>query len=113
MIDKEKFNENFRYYDNEVIVQVMDIFLGEYARDLQILQKSISELDFTTINRKAHSLKGVVSYMSLRLSELCYQLEKKGQEKSGDGLVPLYIQLENDIMELVEDLKILRKEYTN
>jgi HPt (histidine-containing phosphotransfer) domain-containing protein len=113
MIDKDKFDENFRYYDNEVIVQVMDIFLGDYARDLQILQKSITERDFTTLNRKAHSLKGVVGYMSLSLSELCYELERKGYDKSEEGLVPLYLQLENDIMELVEDLKVLRKEYSN
>lgn len=111
MIDKEIFKENFKYYDNEVIVQIMDIFLGEYAGNLEVIQKSILELDYITLNHKAHGLKGVVAYMSEELSELCQELETKGKENNGNGLQPVFDQLKVGILELVEDLVSLRKEY--
>ena len=111
MIDKEVFTENFKYYDNEVIVQIMDIFLGEYAGNLEVIQKSIQEHDYVTLNQKSHGLKGVVAYMSEELSDLCQQLETKGKENNGKGLQPIFDQLKGGILELVEELVSLRKEY--
>jgi HPt (histidine-containing phosphotransfer) domain-containing protein len=111
MLDKEKFKENFKYYDNEVIVQVMDIFLNDYKANLEDIKNSIDKYDFKTINRRAHALKGVVSYMSPELSELCYALELKGEENDGDGLQILFNQLKEGILKLVEDLKSIRVEY--
>jgi len=111
MIDRENFKENFKYYDNEVIVQIMDIFLGEYAGNLEVIQKSILDRDFVTLNHKAHALKGVVAYMSEELSNLCLILETNGKENSGNGLQPVFEQLKSGILELVEELKSLRKEY--
>jgi HPt (histidine-containing phosphotransfer) domain-containing protein len=111
MINKEKFQENFRYYDNEIIVEVMDIFFNEYADTLEVLEQSIGQLDFATINHKAHALKGVVSYMSPELSELCHELEKMGKEKINNGLQQVFRQLKEGTLELVDELKILRQEY--
>jgi len=111
MINKEKFQENFRYYDNEIIVEVMDIFFNEYADTLEVLEQSIGQLDFATINHKAHALKGVVSYMSSELSDLCCELEQKGKEKNSNGLSQIYRQLNDGILQLVDELKILRQEY--
>jgi HPt (histidine-containing phosphotransfer) domain-containing protein len=111
MIDKEAFKENFKYYDNEVIVQIMDIFFSEYVGNLELIQKSIVEKDFATLNQKAHGLKGVVAYMSENLSNLCLELETKGKDNNDIGLQPVYDQLKQGILELVEDLKSLRREY--
>lgn len=111
MINREKFQENFQYYDNNIIVEVMDIFFDEYASTLEKLEQSIKILDFETINSKAHGLKGVVSYMSPELSELCYELEKLGQEKKSDRLHPIFSQLKDGVLELVEELRIIRQEY--
>jgi HPt (histidine-containing phosphotransfer) domain-containing protein len=111
MINKEKFRENFQYYDKEVVVQVMDIFNNEYPQALQELQQSIAVLDFPTLNRKAHGLKGVVAYMSTELSGLCHELEQKGAEQNSEGLQPTYNLLQEGILELVDELKLLRTEY--
>ncbi len=111
MINREKFKENFQYYDKEVVVQVMDIFTSDYDQALQELQQSVSALDFATMNRKAHGLKGVVAYMSPELSGLCHELEQKSAEKSTEGLQPTYDLLHDGILELVEELKLLRIEY--
>ncbi len=111
MINREKFQENFQYYDNEIIVEVMDIFFDEYAGTLEILEQSISNLDYATINNKAHGLKGVVSYMSPELSELCYELEQMGRDKESEGLHYTFRQLKEGVLELVEELKIIRQEY--
>lgn len=111
MIDKEAFRENFKYYDNEVIVQIMDIFFEEYAGNLEVIQKSILEKDFVTLNQKAHGLKGVVAYMSEELSSLCFELETKGQEKNANGLQATYDTLKAGVLEMVDELTSLRKEY--
>ena len=68
-------------------------------------------LDFPVLNRKAHGLKGVVAYMSAELSGLCHELEQKGAEKNSDGLQSAYNQLQQGILELVDELKLLRIEY--
>lgn len=111
-IDLETFRENFKYYDDNVIVEIIDIFFNEYASDLQILERSISELDFDTLRHKAHGLKGVVSYMSDELNGICQQLELQGKENNARGLDQLFNKLTIKIHELVEDLKLLKKEYT-
>ena len=111
MINKETFRENFQYYDKEVVVQVMDIFNNEYPQALEELQQSITVLDFPALNRKAHGLKGVVAYMSDELSGLCHELELKGAEKNTAGLQPTYNLLQDGILELVDELKLLRIEY--
>ena len=111
MINKEKFRENFQYYDKEVVVQVMDIFNNEYPQALEDLKHSISVLDFMKLNRRAHGLKGVVAYMSPELSGLCHELEKKGAEQNSEGLQSTYKKLQEGILELVDDLKLLRSDY--
>lgn len=111
MINKEKFRENFQYYDKEVVIQVMDIFNNDYPLALQELQQSIAILDFHALNRKAHGFKGVVAYMSPELSVLCHELEQKGAEQNSEGLQPTYNRLQEGILELVDELKLLRIEY--
>lgn len=111
MINREKFKENFRYYDNEVVVEIMDIFLHEYADNLEVLQQSVDQLDFDAINHKAHAMKGVVSYMSPELSELCFKLEKMGKDKNSHDLQLAFRLLKEGILEIVPELKTIRQEY--
>ena len=111
MINRAKFKENFKDYDNGVVVLVMDIFLGEYEERLESLQKCINELDFETLHIKAHSLKGVVAYMSPELSEISRVLEFKGREKDSSGLQNTFDNLKTGILDLVVDLRELRSEY--
>jgi len=112
IIDREKFRDSFKYYDSYVVVEVMDLFLNDYAANLEELQKWIHRFDFNMLNHSAHSLKGVVAYFSTELSELCYKLELKGSENDGNGLQTIYDQLKEGILLMVEEIHELRAEYS-
>jgi HPt (histidine-containing phosphotransfer) domain-containing protein len=111
MIDKENFRNNFRYYDKEIVAQVIEMFLEEYEGRFIELQKNIDDQDFEKIDHNAHSFKGVVTYMSPDLYELARILEFKGKEKDSSGLQETFDQLRNGTVELVSELAELLAEY--
>ena len=61
MIDRQKLNQNFQYFDNETIIEIIDIFFSEYPERVEKIQKNIAEKDFTQLKFNAHSIKGVVA----------------------------------------------------
>lgn len=113
MIDKNLIRENLRYYDKPVIVQIMDMFIDDYPIRFEELQKSIANLDFAGIDHNAHSLKGVVAYLSPEVFELARKLEQMGKNKTSEGLQEAFGMLKTGILELVEVLQDMRTEYTD
>lgn len=61
MIDRPKFNENFQYFEKEIIVEIIDIFESEYEDRFKALRENISIRDFNQLKFHAHSLKGVIA----------------------------------------------------
>ena len=77
VIDWDQFNENFQYYDKEIIKEVIDIFVDEYDNRIRDLQKNIEEKDFINLAFNAHSFKSVISnYMAPKAYELTRKLEE-------------------------------------
>ncbi|NVO19538.1 MAG: Hpt domain-containing protein [Bacteroidetes bacterium] len=111
MLDKEKFTDNMKYYDKEIVVQVIDMFLEQYPGRLKDLQSDILEMDFSKIDNHAHSLKGEVTYMSAEMAEVARKLEFKGKEKDGTGLNELLDALNEGIPILAKELTEFKKEY--
>jgi hypothetical protein len=37
MINLENFNENFKYYGNDVMVQIIDMFIEDHQEDLKMI----------------------------------------------------------------------------
>lgn len=71
VIDWEQFNDNFQYYDKEIIKEVIDIFVSEYDSRISNLQKDIEEKDYTNLAFHAHSFKGVIgNYIHLKYMNL-------------------------------------------
>jgi len=113
MIDRGRFKENFFYLDKEVVIEIIDIFLGEYKERLKILQKNISEKDFTGLKFNAHSLKGVIAnFMDPLTIELTRKLDEQAKHESMDGLEELFISLNEGTISLVNELQELKKEFT-
>ena len=100
-----------KYYDKEIVVQVIDMFLEQYPSRLSDLQADISEMDFYKIDNHAHSLKGEVTYMSAELADIARRLEFKGKERDSSGVQELLDTLAAGIPALANELMDLKKEY--
>ena len=111
MIDKEKFRDNFKYYDKGIVLQVIDMFLAGYPDRLKELQANINTMDFVKIDHNAHSLKGEVAYMSSEVSELARVMEHKGKDKDGNGLQDTFDKLRSGTLILAGELNQMRTEY--
>ena len=112
IIDKKQFLENFQYFDNEVVLEIINIFIDEYPERMETLRKNIDEKDFDQLKFNAHSLKGVVAnFVAPEVQELARQIEIKGGSKDMTGMETLYEQLHEKADIVIEELKELRKNF--
>lgn len=96
MIDIAQFKENFSYLDDDIVVEIIDIFLGEYDERFTALQQNISDLDFAGLKFNAHSLKGVISnFMDPVTIALSKKLDEKAKEGDSTGLQELFDELKS------------------
>ncbi len=111
VIDWDQFNENFQYYDKEIITEVINLFFEEYEERINTLEKNINEKDFNSLAFNAHSLKSVISnYMAPHALELTRKLEELGKDNSDQGIDALFAELKSTVAELLLELKdYLRK----
>ncbi len=114
MIDRVKFNENFQYFDNEIIVEIIDIFISEYNERFRTLKKNIDEKDFTQLKFNAHSLKGVIAnFMDPVTIEQSRSLDEMAKNGTEAGLTDLFNVLEKSSFSLLQELKVIKKELTS
>ncbi len=112
MIDKKQFLENFQYFDNEVVLEIINIFIDEYPERMETLRKNINEKDFDQIKFNAHSLKGVVAnFVAPEVQEIAKQLEIKGNNKDLTDVETLYNELHEKTGMVIEDLKELKRNF--
>ncbi|TSA26359.1 MAG: Hpt domain-containing protein, partial [Bacteroidetes bacterium] len=105
--------ENFIYLDNEVVNEIIDIFLDEYEVRLKNLQKNITDLDFTGLKFNAHSLKGVVAnFMDPVAIELTRKLDEQAKMEDPGGLQELFDHLKRETESLAQELRELKAEFT-
>ncbi|MCB9016715.1 MAG: Hpt domain-containing protein [Lentimicrobiaceae bacterium] len=64
MVNKQNFYDTYQYFDKSIIVEIIDIFINEYAERFEKLTKNIAEKDFQNMRFNAHSLKGVIANFS-------------------------------------------------
>ncbi len=64
MVNKQHFYETYQFFDESVIIEIIDIFVSEYADRFEKLNKNIAEHDFQKMRFNAHSLKGVIANFS-------------------------------------------------
>ena len=111
-IDKEKFKENFGYFDKEVVLEIINMYVDEYPERMEKIKKNIDEKDFDNLKFNAHSLKGVISnFVAEDARTAAKRLEDKGSAHDPDDLDELYKDLEQKAGEVYNDLLEIRKEY--
>ncbi len=112
MIDKKQFLENFQYFDNEVVLEIINIFIDEYPERMETLRKNIDDKDFEQLKFNAHSLKGVVAnFVAPEVQELARQLEMKGAGKDIENVEPLYAELKEKTVLVVSELEALKSNF--
>lgn len=60
MMDKEAFKENYKVFDPEIILEIINIFMDEYQGRLSKLQQSFNEKAYQTFKFDIHAFKGVI-----------------------------------------------------
>lgn len=113
MIDREKFKENFKSFDKEIVLEIIEIFLDEYDTRMEQLNKNINENDLESLRFNAHSFKGVVAnFLAEEPKNISRQLEENAKQGITEGNPELFEQLKVKTDEMIEELKEIRPEYT-
>lgn len=118
MINWGKFNLAFQYYEKELVIEIIDLFInGEAGEDngyearLNILDKAIKQKDYITINLTAHSLKGVIAnFYDPVAVELATKLMIMGDEKTDYEMPETFEKLKIATQYLVMELHEYRRQ---
>jgi two-component system sensor histidine kinase/response regulator len=114
MIDRAEFREQFKYYDRELIVEVIDVFINELPKRLSDLQSDVEKNDFTRLVQNAHSFKGLVgTFLAAEPYEISGALEELAKKQDGTGLPALFSRLHSTSQDLARDLLEIRAEYSS
>jgi HPt (histidine-containing phosphotransfer) domain-containing protein len=109
-IDWDQFNENFQYYDKEIIMEIIDIFIDEYNDRIINLQKNIKEKDYISLAFNAHSFKSVIgNYMAPKAYETTRKLEELAKSNTNDEIDDTFSNLQSTTAELLLELKEYRQ----
>ncbi len=109
VINKEQFQENFKFFDKEIIVEIIDLFIGEFDDRMKSIKDSIESSDMAALKFNAHSLKGVISnFVADEPQLLAKQLEDKADQEDQTVLIEIYHNLYTSTAILVDELKDIR-----
>jgi HPt (histidine-containing phosphotransfer) domain-containing protein len=112
VIDKQLFDDTFQYFDNEIVVEIIDIFLNEYHERLNTLKECIESRDFNKLKFHAHSMKGVVSnFAAPTVQAAAKTLEDKGTNEEDENLTDDLLTVTELVNLLSEDLKEVRADF--
>jgi HPt (histidine-containing phosphotransfer) domain-containing protein len=110
MIDREKWDETFRYFDNDVIVSIIDVYEKELPERLETIRKNIAESDFENLSFNAHSLKSVTgTFMAPSPADLCRNLEEMSINRNDLGMAAIFNELKSSSEELLRELVEIRR----
>lgn len=111
MIDRSEFNEQFKYYDREVVAEIIDLFLGSYAEQLLELRTHLAGGRLDLVNMHAHTLKGLAAtFVAPAAKSLASEVEEKAGRKEAGGLPELVAQLEQAMHLMAGELKTIREQ---
>jgi HPt (histidine-containing phosphotransfer) domain-containing protein len=101
--------------DEELLHEVVGIFLEDIPVHLATLRRAINEGDLEAIERTAHSLKGEMGYLGISdLSLKAGELERLGREREPGNVAQLFAVFDTRLAEVVDAMrKTNRKSASN
>jgi HPt (histidine-containing phosphotransfer) domain-containing protein len=113
IIEKDRFQENFQYFDKEIVLEIINIFIDEYPDRMNSIKENIDQKDFDQLRFNAHSLKGVVAnFIAPEVQMLARTMEMKGTDKDLQDIDALYDELREKADAMVKELAELKKNYS-
>jgi len=110
MIDHKKFDETFQYFDNDVILDIIDLYEKELPGRLDTIYKNILEKDFEHLEFNAHSLKSITgAFMDPVPSNLARQLEEIAHDRTDQDLDGIYAELKLSSEALLRELNEMKQ----
>ena len=94
--------------DWDFLKEVVDVFLTDYPSLIDDLRRAHKNGDPDTLMRAAHSLKGMLkNFQAEAAAEVAYELEKKGQADTFDGVPETIEHLAGQVNQLGKSLRAL------
>jgi two-component system, sensor histidine kinase and response regulator len=91
--------------DRVLLRDIVDAFVDEAPRILQMIRQAIDEQDSKLLRRAAHTLKSSTGYFGARrASEMALRLESLGRDDRLQMAASLSEELEREIVKLVQNL---------
>jgi HPt (histidine-containing phosphotransfer) domain-containing protein len=136
MIDWDKFNDRLGCFDEDLILELIEMFITDYPERMIALRKSVEDKDFHQLDENAHTLKtncatfgdndsarlaynleimgkSQVAYNSLLVnSDSWIQLELLGNNNPGDDMNSVFTQFVSSSEELVQELEKYREKHS-
>ena len=110
VIDKEVLASYWKPHHLEILIDVIDIFKEEAPTQMLDLKRAIDAKDAEEVHVRAHKLKSSsLNFGAKRFSELCRQLEKKGEKRKLSGAEAIYAQIESEFQKLMAELEKIRQ----
>ena len=113
MIDRKVFDEQYKIFDKEFIVELIDMFLNDYKDRFKLLHNDVEAMNFPSLQFNSHSLKGVIAnFWDPVTTELSKRLNDMAKNEIQSGLKKSLDELEAKTEILIEELKALKREFT-
>lgn len=110
LIDSAMFNERFKKFSNEIIIEIIDEFLMTYSTDLYAIGQNILSKDFHLIKEITHKFKGeLMVFCANDIVEIAYKIEKAALESSVQNMDTLFNRLQLNVNGLINELNFLRE----
>ncbi len=118
MINKQEFLETYNYIDNEVLVEIIDIFLNEYESRIIKLHLDVKTGDHKALRYDAHAIKGVIANFYAKPAwEIAKTLEDTGARLIEDpaasdahSLTEMVNTLDDHVHTMATQLKEIKEE---
>jgi HPt (histidine-containing phosphotransfer) domain-containing protein len=130
MIDRVSFKERFGYFDKEIVVEIIDIFIDEYDDRIIKITRVIKDQNLDELKKTVHAFKGVIANfeveciayqkaasMEQEATELMNEI-KEGQSFSKEDSDKFFTRISKDFelfktdsLDLLNELKDIRGEY--
>jgi HPt (histidine-containing phosphotransfer) domain-containing protein/CheY-like chemotaxis protein len=110
VLESEKFEEQVGY-DNELMVEIIDLFLAESKKDVSDMDASVASGNWESLSKIAHTIKGSLgSLHASRARATAQELESAARGQKAEVSVRAYHQLVTDLRALEPRLLELRDE---
>lgn len=110
IFNKNELMENFKG-DEDILLDLIENFLERKNEILNIISISINTKNASELRQSAHRLKGTISnFYSIRLSEICSDLEKRGESNNFENIELVYNDLISNIENLCFEIQKLKLE---